>query len=128
MAGRFDRSRAERSNAIGLLASFIVVAAGLAAAIVISTIAAPEPHIAIGVAVAVFLLIAAFPISSSIKRNRDASRVYHHEESIFMRAWNRLMGKSTDEKVEIRPWKVKRRKRTPQNAESIFIADKVGRD
>jgi hypothetical protein len=128
MAGRFDRSRAERSNAIGLLASFIVVAAGLCGAIVISTIAAPEPHIAIGAAIAVFLLIAAFPISSSIKRNRDASRVYHHDESIFMRAWNRLIGKTTGEKVEIRPWKVKRRKRIPQNAESIFLADRVGRD
>lgn len=70
MANRVGKSRAERSNALALLASFLVVLLGLAAALLVCTISAPDPGWAMAAAVAVFALIAALPLSSMRARQR----------------------------------------------------------
>jgi hypothetical protein len=116
------RSRAERSNAVAILASFIVIAAGLCGAIVVCTISAPDPKYAIPAAIGVFLLIAALPFNAMRERSRDPVKLRAPGPGLFRRFkdWA-FSGNRDDEKPEPRTWK--RRKNKPQHAQSVFVPE-----
>jgi hypothetical protein len=117
-----NRSRAERSNGVAILASFLVIAFGLAGAIVVCTISAPDPKFAIPAAIGVFLLIAVLPFNAMRERSRDPMKVYVKGPGFFRRLkdWA-LRTKTDDEKPEPRMWK--RRKRTGSSANSVFVPE-----
>ena len=115
------QSRAERSNGVAILASFFVIAFGLAGAIVVCTISAPDPKFAIPAAIAVFILIAVLPFNAMRERSRDPMRVYVKGPGLFRRLKDWAFGsKGDDEKPEPRTWK--RRKHTAA-ANSVFVPE-----
>jgi hypothetical protein len=117
-----QKSRAERSNGVALIASFFVIAFGLAGTIVVCTISAPDPKYAIPAAVGVFLLIALLPINAMRERNRDPMRQYVKGPSLFRRFkdWA-FSGNSGDDQPEPRTWK--RRKPSKSSQASVFVPD-----
>ena len=117
-----QKSRAEKSNGIALLASLFVIAFGLAAAIIVCTISAPDPKYAIPAAIGVFLLIAVLPINALRDRNRDSMRQYVKGPSLFARLKGWLFsGRGGDDKPEPKTWK--RRKPVKTSSESVFVPE-----
>jgi len=116
-----EKSRAERSNGVAVLASFFVIAFGLAGAIVVCTISAPDPKYAIPAAVGVFLLIAVLPFNAMRERSRDPMKVYVKGPSMFRRFKDWAFGGRDDDKPEPRTWK--RRKPSKSAQASVFVPD-----
>lgn len=116
-----QKSRAERSNGVALLASLFVIAFGLCGAIVVCTIAAPDPKYAIPAAVGVFLLIALLPINAMRERNRDPMRQYVKGPSLFRRFKDWAFGGRDDDQPQPKMWK--RRKTSKSSSESVFVPD-----
>ena len=116
-----EKSRAERSNGIALIASLFVVAFGLAGAIVVCTISAPDPKYAIPAAIGVFLLIAMLPINAMRDRNRDPMRRYVKRPSLFSRLKTWVFSRRNDDEPEPKTWK--RRKPSKSAAGSVFVPD-----
>ena len=116
-----QKSRAEKSNAIALIASLFVVAFGLAGTIVVCTISAPDPKYAIPIAIGVFLLIAMLPINALRDRNSDPMRRYVKRPSLFSRLKTWAFTKRNDDAPEPRTWK--RRKPSKSAAGSVFVPD-----
>jgi hypothetical protein len=116
------RSRAERSNGVAILASFLVIAVGLAGAVVVCTISAPDPRYAIPAAIGLFLLIAALPFNAMRERSRDSTRVYVKGPGIFRRLKDWAFSPRDEEKPEPRTWK-RRKVRTTQAANSVFVPE-----
>jgi hypothetical protein len=121
MAGE-KRSRAERSNSVAILASFLVIACGLAGAVVVCTISAPDPKYAIPAAIGLFLLIAALPFNALRERSRDPMRVYVKGPGLFRRLKDWAFSSRDDEKPEPKMWK-RRRVRNSQAANSVFVPE-----
>jgi len=117
------RSRAERSNGVAILASFLVIAVGLAGAVVVCTISAPDPKFAIPAAIGLFLLIAALPFNAMRERSRDPMRVYVKGPGPFRRLkdWA-FSSRGDDDKPEPKMWK-RRRTRSAPTADSVFVPE-----
>ena len=115
------RSRAERSNAVAILASFIVISAGLAGAIVVCTISAPDPKYAIPAAVGVFLLIAVLPFNAMRERSRDPVKLHVKGPGLFRRLKDWAFSPRDDEKPEPKIWK--RRKHKTSAGPSVFVPE-----
>jgi hypothetical protein len=120
--GDGKRSRSERTNAVAILASFMVISAGLAGAIVVCTIAAPDPKYAIPAAIGVFLLIAVLPFNAMRERSRDPVKLRVKGPGVFRWLKDWFGGRKDEEKPEPKTWK---RRRGPKSGEgpSIFVPE-----
>jgi hypothetical protein len=120
---RESRSRAERSNGVAILASFLVIACGLAGAIVVCTISAPDPKYAIPAAIGVFLLIAALPFNAMRERAREPVKIHIKGPGLLRRFSNWMFrSKGDDETPEPKTWK-RRKQPTATSRESVFVPE-----
>jgi len=118
-----NRSRAERSNAVAILASFMVISAGLAGAIVVCTIATPDPKYSIPAAIGIFLLIALLPFNAMRERSREPVKIRVKGPGLFKRFKDWAFGgRGDDEKPEPKMWKRRKSKR-PAEGETVFVPE-----
>ena len=101
---RWIRSRTERSNAVGLMASYLVILTGLCGVLVIGGFAAPKPDAAVLAAVALFAGIALIP-AVVMRRGRGNPAFSRQPEPL----WQRIRALFRKQEVRpLRPWKRKR--------------------
>ena len=116
-------NRLERKNLLSLMASFVVITAGMAAGIVIAIISAPDTKLAVGIVVGLFAgialipLIALLPAKHNLPGSAKKESLWSLIKSVFVR--------EEEKQVEIKTWKRKRIDYIPQphgtRANSTFV-------